>query len=114
MSEKPTVNWTGASGKPYTYHIWELPANFNPNQNGNYIYTKIMNNQWVPIYIGQGDLKDRTENHHKAVCIRSKGATHIHVHLNSIEANRLAEEQDLLARYTNAYEPSGCNERIGG
>ncbi|MFH2103560.1 MAG: hypothetical protein ABIJ39_09445 [Chloroflexota bacterium] len=114
MSEKPTVHWIGASGKSYSYIVWPLPANFNPNQNGNYIYTKFVNNQWIPIYIGQGDLKDRTENHHKAACIRNKGATHIHVHLNALEANRLAEERDLLAKYTNAYEPSGCNEKTGG
>ena len=115
MSDHQTINWTGASGNQYMYHIWELPAHFNPKQDGNYIYSKLNErNLWVPIYIGQGDLKDRTENHHQAICIKRKGATHIHVHLNAKEKDRTAEETDLLANYTNAYQPSGCNERVGG
>ena len=27
---------------------------------------------------------------------------------------RTAEEADLVARYTNAYKPYGCNEQEGG
>ena len=115
MADHPTINWTGESGKQYKYYIWELPANFSENQDGNYIYSRLNeNNRWVPIYIGQGDLKDRTENHHQADCIKRKGATHIHVHLNGRKEDRLAEERDLLANYTNAYQPNGCNEREGG
>lgn len=115
MTDTPTCNWTGASGKSYIFYIWSLPASFNPNQNGNYIYSKKnAEGRWVPIYIGQGDLADRTANHHKANCIRSKGATHIHVHLNAPEQDRLNEESDLLAKYTNAYIPNGCNEKDGG
>jgi hypothetical protein len=115
MAEHPTINWKGASGREYKYYIWELPANFDPNQDGNYIYSRLNeNNRWVPIYIGQGDLKDRTDNHHQATCIKRKGAAHIHVHLNAREQDRLAEERDLLANYTNAYQPNGCNEREGG
>jgi len=72
-------------------------------------------NKWIPIYIGQGDLGDRIgPNHHAATCINSKGATHVHVHLNGRVEDRTAEESDLLARYTNAYKPNGCNDKIGG
>lgn len=83
---------------------------------GNYIYTKLnTENHWVPIYIGQGDLSDRiSPNHHKAECIERKGATHVHVHANANESKRLSEERDLLARYTQAYAPKGCNEKKGG
>jgi len=70
--------------------------------------------QWVPVYIGQGDLKDRATNHHQARCIQQKGATHFHCHKNDLESNRLAEERDLLGNYTQAYQPIGCNERFGG
>lgn len=99
----------------YTYYVHDLPASFNPNQPGNYIYTKLVNGYWVPIYIGQGDLGVRvSDSHHKAACIRSKGATHVHVHLNSSEQSRLAEERDLLGRFTQAYVPTGCNDTIGG
>ena len=112
MNDKPKINWIGGSGKQYTYSIYELPVNFDPNQDGNYIYSKRnANNKWAPIYIGQGDLKDRTGNHHQALCISRKGATHVHAHLNSRKEDRLNEEADLLANYTNAYQPAGCNEQ---
>jgi len=68
----------------------------------------------VPIYIGEGDLKDRSENHHQAGHIGQKRATHFHCHLNRSKESRLNEESDLLAHYTNAYQPTGCNERTGG
>ena len=116
MAERPTCDWTGASGKNYTYYIWSLPANFDPDQDGNYIFSKKNSEgQWIPIYIGEGDLAERvSDSHHQATCIKSKGATHVHVHLNKSEIDRKAEESDLLARYTNAYKPNGCNEKIGG
>lgn len=115
MSEIPTCEWTGESGKVYRHWVFALPAQLNPNQLGNYIYAK-QNAQgyWIPIYIGQGDLRDRATNHHQASCIRQKGATHFHCHTNAAERDRLTEEADLLANYTQAYQPNGCNERPGG
>lgn len=109
-----TCDWIGASGMRYTHWIYALPANLNAGQNGNYVFAKVVNNQWGPIYIGQGDLGDRLDNHHQAACIRSKGATHFHAHKNESEKARRAEEQDLLANYTMAYSPTGCNLKLGG
>jgi len=111
-----TCTWTGASGKNYTYYVHDLTFGFNKNQYGNYIYSKInSDNRWVPIYIGEGDLGERvSDDHHKAKCIKSKGATHVHAHKTSGKMAGEAEETDLLVRYTNAYEPTGCNEKIGG
>jgi hypothetical protein len=84
---------------------------FNEGQNGNYIYAK--KNQagyWVPVYMGEGDLSKRaTPDHHRIRCIDSKGATHVHLHLNAKNEDRRAEEQDLLANYINALTPDGCN-----
>lgn len=115
MEDKPKINWTGKSGKKYSYFVYSLPASFAPNQPGNYIYAKRdAQGYWVPIYIGEGDLNDRANNHHQALCIRQKGATHFHCHKNGAERERLAEEADLLANYTLAYQPTGCNERPGG
>ncbi len=104
------------SGTPFTYYVYQLPITFNPNQDGNYIFAKTNSeNKWVPIYIGEGDLASRVgDSHHQATCIRNKGATHVHVHLNGNEQARKSEEADLLARYTNAYTPNGCNEKTGG
>jgi hypothetical protein len=116
MAETSSCNWLGASGTSYRYFIHALPASFNANQPGNYIFAKVNSDKkWEPIYIGQGDLGDRvSDNHHKWACIQSKGATHIHVHTTSSENVRTAEEKDLLANYTNAYAPSGCNEKDVG
>jgi hypothetical protein len=109
------VNWRGVSGKSYSYSIHKLPVSFNKLREGNYIYTKLINDIWVPIYIGQGDLGDRiSPNHHQAKCIVLKGATHVHVHLNSDENARVAEEQDLLQAHSDAHKPFGCNEKEGG
>jgi len=115
MAEIPTCDWRGRSGQVYQFYIYALPASFAENQPGNYIYTKRDSaGNWVPIYIGQGDLNDRANNHHQSLCIRQKGGTHFHCHKNSSEQNRLNEEADLLANYTQAYQPVGCNERHGG
>jgi hypothetical protein len=115
-AELPKCNWTGASGTSYLYFIHKLPVNFTAGQFGNYIFAKVnAENKWVPIYMGEGELHDRVSNvHHQWDCIQSKGATHIHAHINNKEQDRLTEERDLLARYTNAYAPSGCNEKKGG
>lgn len=115
-SQQQTVTWKGRSGTTYTYWVYAIPAALNRGQDGNYIYAKVVDRSWQPIYIGQGDLGDRTDidNHHRSRCLRSKGATHVHAHKNGLEADRRAEEQYLLAAYPQAYEPGGCNERTGG
>jgi len=75
----------------------------------------IVDGQWVPIYFGEGDLSVRsTKSHHQITCINSKGATHVHMHLNAAETARKAEEKDLLAAYPQAYSPTGCNVKLGG
>ncbi len=116
MANSEKCTWVGDSGTEYSYFVHALPVNFDPNQSGNYIFSKKNDRgKWVPIYIGEGDLAERVnDNHHQAACIVRKGATHVHVHLNANKASRKAEEEDLLARYTNAYTPSGCNEKEGG
>lgn len=116
MTEPETVEWTGARGNKYKYWVYELPAILASGHDGNYIYTKVENQSWQPLYIGQGDLGDRTdiENHHQSACLKRKWATHVHTHENANEAARLAEEHDLLQNYPQAYQPTGCNEKEGG
>ncbi len=109
-----TIVWAGASDQNYTFYIYELPHSFPPDQDGNYIFCKREGNVWKAIYIGEGDLNDRLQNHHQADCIRRKGATHFHCHKNANKNERLTEERDLLAEHTEAYAPTGCNEQIGG
>lgn len=109
-----TVIWPGASGTKYKYWVYELPANLKA-MDGNYIYCKRNARGWEAIYIGEGNLKDRSGgNHHRSDCIDRKGATHIHAHLQVGPKARKAEESDLLALHTEAYVPSGCNKKEGG
>lgn len=115
MADAPTCDWIGKSGTTYRHWIYALPASFNDDEVGNYVYAKKnAEGKWVPIYIGEGELNNRANNHHQERCIKSKGATHFHCHLNTSKSDRLAEEDDLLDNYTNAYQPTGCNERKGG
>ena len=111
---EPEIYWTGASQKRYGYWSYPLLFTCNAGQNGNYIFTKVVNNVWVPIYIGQGDLNERINDPTHSECAAAKGATHVHVHTNSSEQDRLVEEADILANHPNAYAPTGCNEKIGG
>ena len=97
--------WTGASGQEYTYYVYSWPVNFKDKRGANYLFCKIVDNEWGAIYIGEtGDLSDRFDSHHAMSCIRREGATHIHAHLNSNESNRLDEEANLIE---NHYPP--CN-----
>jgi len=40
----------------YRCWVFEQHPKIDPDQPGNYIYATIENNQWVPVYIGQGDI----------------------------------------------------------
>jgi hypothetical protein len=107
--------WPSYSGQIYNYSIYEINTSFSPNQFGNYIYAKFSNGMWIPVYVGEGDLRSRTSrSHHKWREILLKGATHVHAHLNTNYLTRKAEESGILAIHPVAYYPMGCNERIGG
>lgn len=114
MSEHKRITWTGKSGKEYTYIIYGLGEKFKADQLGNYIYCKLNAEQmWAPVYIGQGDLKEGSENQLRAECIGKNGATHLHVHLNKDDAKRVAEERDLLEQLKSSFAPNGCNDKDG-
>jgi predicted GIY-YIG superfamily endonuclease len=73
---------------------------------GNYIFAKRTLTGWTPTYIGQTrNLAERFEDHHKKECIKQHGATHVHAHLNEKQADRLAEEADLI----KSWHPA-CND----
>lgn len=99
MSYDPVCRWTGASGTSYVYYIRPRGAALAPLQMGNYIYAKKNHEgDWLPVYIGQGDLSEPESQQH---LLDARGATHVHLHLTMTEEARLAEERDLLARYPN-------------
>ena len=83
-----THKWVGKSGKSYTYQVCSIGTAMK-DEKANYIYAKKgLYGSWLPVYIGQGNLKDRsdTDSHHKGDCIKRNGATHFHAHLNAHES----------------------------
>jgi hypothetical protein len=100
MSDTPTIQWPGQSGRSYKYWIYPIGHSLKA-EGGNYIFAKETKpNSFTPVYIGQtGDLDLRFDDHHKAPCVYANGATHIHAHFNANEDDRLAEEADLIAKW---------------
>ena len=112
MVDHSTCTWTGASGKKYIYQIRTRHPQLTPNEPGNYIYAKRdQHGRWLPIYIGQGNLTQRAAvDAHSIACIDAKGATHVHLHVNYDQGDRLEEVKDLLANFSQAFVPDGCNQ----
>jgi predicted GIY-YIG superfamily endonuclease len=102
-----SIQWPGKSGAQYQYWIHPLGTTFKSTP-GNYIYAKLTSAGWVPLYVGQtGDLSARLANHEKDSEARRNGATHIHAHTSTSEAQRLAEEKDLIVRWQPV-----CNDQL--
>jgi hypothetical protein len=105
-----TQVWTGNNGTEYFFYVYPRHPEV-PSRLGLYIYTgKNAEGYWAPLYIGYGDLAIRANNDRSLIArIDAKGATHVHLRLNSNPADGLREMADLLERYQNAFEPLGCN-----
>ena len=108
MADAPTILWPGKSGKEYKYSIYPINTELRDSP-GNYIFAKETKpGHWYPVYIGQtNSLKTRLSGHEKEACSKRNGATHIHAHTSGGEAERLAEEKDLITRWQPA-----CNEKL--
>ena len=107
MSDK--CNWPGESGAAYAYTVHELLWRPNAEQDGNYIFAKIVDDAWHAVYIGQGDLQDRYDAALSKGCVMLKSATHYHYHLNDDKDDREQEESDLIAGNPECKQPNGCN-----
>ena len=104
------VNWTGASGRKYEYHAWYVRSRpGDPEEEGNYIFAKIENGYWIPLYIGQGLLQRRYDAALQEGCVVSKGASHYHVHLENNRERRIQEEIDIIDAFPQCKRPTGCN-----
>jgi hypothetical protein len=114
MNDTPKSTWTGASGKEYAYFVCNLSFSPTADQDGNYIFAKDVAGYFQVVYIGQGDLASRKAAHLADGCVTQKGATHFLCHIKKNRRSRLAEEDDLLQAYLEAYAPSGCNQKLGG
>ena len=100
-----TLELTGASGRKYTFYVYNWGANFKA-VGGVYAVLRASGNAaggttYHVVYIGQtGNLAERFDNHHKADCFRRNGASHISAMVEPNEQTRLAIERDLIANYS--------------
>jgi hypothetical protein len=105
-----TIIWTGKSGTKYTFTFYSKSTTFNEIE-GNYIFAKQTKNGWVAIYIGEGDLKTRTQDKEHLECAEKKGFTRYHVHINKNRISRENEETDLIEGNPKCLiENGGCNK----
>lgn len=110
-TSKPTNSWTGQSGKGYRYEVYALDTEFRPLP-GNYIYARQSEvGTWEPIYVGQTrDMHQRLEGQERLASALEHGATHIHMHYDTVgQAARCTEERDLIVRW---HPP--CNDAVVG
>jgi hypothetical protein len=105
--------WYGKSGKGYLFEIYPK-ATFH-EIDGNYIFAKKDGIAWKPIYIGEGNLKTRTQDEEHLKCALKKGFTHYHIHSNTNAQARKDEETDLIQGHPDCLvENGGCNETKTG
>ena len=109
----PDINWTGISGKSYPFWIRDISSEFD-DEDGVYIFARQMQGGWHAVYIGEGNLRDRTRDETHRKCAILKGATHIHAQTQSNQVERHKAETDLLAGNQEAYAPIGCNQKLHG
>jgi hypothetical protein len=109
MAEEISI-WVGESGAKYPYYVYDRDLRV-PKRMGIFIYSKKNDEDlWVPLFVGQGDLSLQASADRDLVArIEAKGATHIHLRVNSEALDRHTEVADILKRYQNAFEPEGCN-----
>ena len=103
------VSWPGQSGKQYSYEVHPIEDSFQALA-GNYIYAKqAEDGSWIPLYIAQTrGLHQRLEGHVRMEDVIQLGATHIHVHYDSVgQAGRCSEEHDLILRWHPV-----CNDAV--
>ena len=97
-AEERKIIWQGKSGTNYEYWIFQIGVAFEAAA-GNFIFAQETSpHKWKPVYIGQTkNLKDITEN---LPLLNRSDITHIHAHINTDEASRLAEEVDLIDKWS--------------
>lgn len=96
-----TINLKGASGKFYEYTIYDASNTTWNDVSGNYVFAhKLQNGNWQLHYFGVADsFKNRFSSHERWSEAAKAGATHVMAHNNINEADRLAEEKDLISAY---------------
>ena len=99
-STETTILFNGKSGREYKFWMYPLGTSFNESP-GVYVWAKeTQPGYFRPVYIGQSNnLRVRHGSHEKEPEVLRNGATRICAHTRGGEAERLAEEKDLIENY---------------
>ncbi len=100
MIQQPTAQAQGASGATYPFQVFVWGTQFQPCGAVYLVLRKLPNGNHAILYVGQtGDLSERFECHHKALCFLVQGCTHIGVLAEPWERRRLVIESDLIVKH---------------
>lgn len=111
MTKVTSINFTGKSGKSYTFDTYDKKTSFN-NVSAVYIFTKRYQRKdgaytQDALYIGESaELGTRIMNHEKWPCVDKNGCTHISILRISGDKARIDAETDLR----NAHK-TPCNDQ---
>jgi hypothetical protein len=94
-----TCIWPDSFGNQYTYSVCDMHKPW-ADDDGNYIFTGLINGLWVPLYIGEGRFKTRMVQSHECWLPAVRlGATQVHAHINRNALARAEEERRLIQTY---------------
>ncbi len=98
-----SIDFTGKSGKKYTFNVYPLGTKFKDIR-AVYAFTKRTPKEnthtQAVLYVGESEkLGDRISNHEKLECVKPLGCNCICVHSEDNEVARMAKEKDLIENY---------------
>jgi hypothetical protein len=97
MAQQATVTIRGASGASYPFQVFPWGKPFQRFGAVYSVLKKRADGRFDILYIGQtADMSERFDDHHKELCFRRHGRTHIGVHPDPSEVRRRAIETDLI------------------
>lgn len=99
MNKSQWLLRTGLNSQTIEFQVLDLQAQWNPVP-GIYIFCKVENGIWHPLYIGQTDnFSDRLPNHERRQEAIRSGASHIHARVVQNAAERDQIEKILIQTY---------------
>jgi hypothetical protein len=99
-AENSFVDWPGSAGIKLRFWFVDLSLARLIRQPGVYIFVRLTNQGWLPVYIGiADDLVDRLTNHDRWAEAQRLGATHLMAKGLADRAAREAMERHLIGLY---------------
>jgi hypothetical protein len=105
-----TSSFHGASGAEYDYCVFSKGFKPNDDQYYNYMFASLSpEGNWLPVFIGQGDLKQYLSDRLHVRSIAPAGSSHVLAHMNPDGQRRRMEALDMLASHPQVHAFTGCN-----